>query len=351
MKVSRLVICSLLLVTASCGNRGGGDESHTVSFVTIEEERRLDVKIDGRLLTSFCWPENVYKPVLYPLLTESGTELTRGFPLKPREGERNDHIHQVGAWLNYGNVNGIDFWGNGHRGIKEPGGGEIRHLRIERLSSSRGKGSFVSAESWLAPWGRELLSEKSAYHFSASGQVRIIDRVTTLTAVDSAVVFRYTKEGMFGIRVARQLELPTREGVILLDSTLSPSVNKDTLNLGVGGDYLSSEGVRGEAVWGTRARWMLLTGSIGEEQVSVAIIDHPRNPGYPTYWHARPYGLFAANPLGWNDFTRGKEQFNFEIKEEESAIFRYRIVIKSGVYLTSEELDRLAGEFAKKYRK
>ncbi len=165
------------------------------------------------------------------------------------------------------------------------------------------------------------------------------------------MLFKDTKEGMFGIRVARQLELPTREGVILLDSTLSQSVNKDTLNLGVGGDYLSSEGVRGEAVWGTRARWMLLTGSIGEEQVSVAIIDHPRNPGYPTYWHARPYGLFAANPLGWNDFTRGKEQFNFEIKEEESAIFRYRIVIKSGVYLTSEELDRLAGEFAKKYRK
>nr|MCU0408688.1 PmoA family protein [Bacteroidales bacterium] len=263
MRILRILVFLFLLFLSSCGNRGGGDERHTVSFVTLGEERKLDVKIDGKLFTSFCWPENVYKPILYPLLTESGTLITRGFPLSPREGERNDHIHQVGVWLNYGNVNGIDFWGNGHRGIKEPGGGEIRHLQIERLSSSRGKGSFVSAESWLAPWGRELLSEKSAYHFSVSGGVRIIDRVTTLTAGDSAVAFSDTKEGMFGVRVARQLELPSGEGVVLLDSTLAPSAAKDTLNYGVSGNYLSSEGISGEAVWGTRARWMLLTGMIG----------------------------------------------------------------------------------------
>lgn len=351
MRVFRLLVLFLVIVPASCGKRGGGDESQAISFIAVESERKLDVKVDGRLLTSFCWPENVYKPVLYPLYTASGTEITRGFPLHPREGERNDHIHQVGVWLNYGKVNNLDFWGNGSRGIKEPGGGEIRHLGIERLKSSRGTGSFVSAESWLAPWGKEILAEKSSYHFTVSGPLSIIDRVTTLTAGDSAVVFSDTKEGMFGIRVARQLELPSKEGVTLLSSDLAPAPEKDTLNRGVSGNYLSSEGVSGESVWGKRARWMLLTGKTGDELISLAIIDHPRNPGYPTYWHARGYGLFAANPLGWNDFTNGKEQFNFKIKEKESATFRYRVVLKSGPYLEADELNRLADDFAKLYRK
>ena len=40
----------------------------------------------------------------------------------------------------------------------------------------------------------------------------------------------------------------------------------------------------------------------GGHTVTIAIFDHPGNPGYPTYWHARGYGLFAANPLGRHIF-------------------------------------------------
>jgi hypothetical protein len=221
---------------------------------------------------------------------------------------------------------------------------------IERISSRKGEGSFVSSENWIAPTGRKILSEKSEYHFIAYESVRIIDRITTLTAGDSAVNFKDTKEGMFGIRVARQLELPSKDGIILLDATGNPSAEKDTLNKGVTGNYLSSEGIEGEAVWGTRARWMQLSGMIGEEKVSVIIFDHPKNPGYPTYWHARGYGLFAANPLGWNDFTAGKEQFNFSIKEKKSATFRYRVLIATGNNLSETEISRIADEFGKKYK-
>lgn len=73
--------------------------------------------IDGKLFTSYCWFDNVTKPVLYPVFTSAGTEITRGFPLKQRAGERNDHPHQIGMWLTYGNVDGNDFWGNGSQGI------------------------------------------------------------------------------------------------------------------------------------------------------------------------------------------------------------------------------------------
>jgi len=351
MKIqSFLIILLTVILSFSCGNKSGDSKVNRVEFVNHEADKKLDVLVDGKLFTSFCWPDNVYKPILYPIITSGGTEITRGFPLKPRAGERNDHIHQVGIWFNYGNVNGIDFWGNGYRGVKEPNGGVIKHQGIERLTARNSEGSFVSAEDWLNPAGKKILTEKSEYHFISRGSTRIIDRITVLKAGDSTVSFKDTKEGMFGIRVARQLELPSKEAVVLIDAQGNPSVEKDTLNSGVTGNYISSEGVSGDAVWGTRARWMNLSGTIGDEKISIVVCDHPKNPGYPTYWHARGYGLFAANPFGWNDFTKGKEQFNFSIPANKSAKFRYRVIISSA-HLTDAEINAYYEEFSKMYKK
>lgn len=342
------VLCLGIMVSCHDGKNNGKPD---IRLVTAVSERKIDVLIDNKLFTSYRWPENVYKPVLYPVMTSAGTEITRGFPLKPRVGEQVDHIHQVGIWLNYGNVNGLDFWGNGSRGMKEPRGGEIKHTGIDRLQSRNGEGILVTSSEWLRPDGKVLLKEKTEFHFTTDGPNRIIDRLTTLTAQDTAVLFKDTKEGMFGIRVARQLELPSRTGVILIDSTGNPSKTKDTLNLGVSGNYNSSEGLTGESVWGNRARWMNLSGIIGSEKISIAVCDHSKNPGYPTYWHARGYGLFSANPLGWNDFTKGKEVFNFTIPARKSARFRYRVIISSGNHLTDEELNAYADDFARKYKR
>jgi len=175
-------------------------------LVKNEAERKVDVMVAGKLFTSYCWPENVYKPILYPVNTSAGTEITRGFPLRPREGERNDHIHQVGIWLNYGKVNGFDFWGNGFRGYKEPNGGEIRHLVIEKMSGGKGKGLLITNGTWLDPEGNQLLAERTEYYFAAEGSLRIINRVTTLAAGRVAVRFNDTKKGKFRKRVAQKQE-------------------------------------------------------------------------------------------------------------------------------------------------
>ena len=347
----RLIWVLSLIISVSCSNpKGNGNESD-IKILSREAEKKIDVLIDGKLFTSFCWPDNVYKPILYPVFTSGGTEITRGFPLKPREGERNDHIHQVGIWFNYGNVNGIDFWGNGSRGIREPKGGEIKHVGIERAGIRNGEGSFVSAENWIGPSGRILITEETEYHFMGHGSTRIIDRVTTLTAGDTAVLFKDTKEGLFGMRVSRQMELPSKDALNLLDANGNPSAVKDSLNSGVTGNYRSSEGITGEAVWATRARWMELSGIIADENISIVICDHQKNPGYPTFWHARGYGLFAANPFGWADFTKGKESFNFTIPAKKSAKFRYRVIITSGARLTDFEINAYSDDFNKKYNK
>jgi hypothetical protein len=351
MKMRYKFSCTVFFLILSYSSVSGqaAVNSQKVEFLNKEADRRIDVLVGGKLFTSYCWPENVYKPILYPVFTASGTEITRGFPLKPREGERDDHIHQVGIWLNYGKVNGLDFWGNGYRGVKEPGGGEIKHLKIEKLSGGNDEGLLTTKSSWITPKGYELLSEKTEHHFIARGSIRIIDRITTLTANDSLVKFNDTKEGMFGIRVARQLELPVNENVILLDAAGKPSSEKVNAAKGATGNYRSSEGLTGDAVWGTRARWMDLYGTIGNEKVSLVVCDHPKNPAYPTYWHARGYGLFAANPLGWNDFTKGKKQLNFSIQPGKSVTFRYRVIVSSGTHLTDAEINTLADEFSKKY--
>lgn len=83
--------------------------------------------------------------------------------------------------------------------------------------------------------------------------------------------------------------------------------------------------------------------------ISIAIIDHPKNINYPTYWHARGYGLFAANPLGAKVFSNGKQTLNYKLTKGQSVTFRYRIVVAGGKErLSNDALDKLADEFATK---
>jgi len=340
-----LMLLAVNELTVSCQPSKGPK----VRFDVKETDKKVDVFIDGRNVTTLSWPDNVYKPVLYPMRTLSGTEITRGFPLKPRAGERNDHIHQVGSWLNYGNVNGFDFWGNGSTGRKSENGGVIRLEGIDKAGSGDEEGVLRINSVWEDPSGQEMMKELTEYRFSSSNNYWIVDRITTLTAGQEDIRMPDTKEGMFAIRVARQLELPSEENVPLLDSNGKPGNEKAMENNGVTGNYRSSEGITGEAVWGTRARWMNLYGTIGNEKISVVICDHPDNPSYPTFWHARGYGLFSANPLGAKDFTGGRETINFSIPSGKSVTFRYRTIISSGSYLADDEINKLADEFAARY--
>jgi len=350
IKLTSFIISGVILAAAfNCTAQKQVQKNPTIKFVKHEADKKVNVMIDGKLFTSYWWPDSVYKPVLYPIFTPAGTPITRGFPINPREGERRDHIHQVGNWLNYGNVNGYDFWGNGSEGKRNVNGGQIKHLGIQKMTEGSGEGSLLTKASWIDPQGKELLAETTEFHFIAKGSTRIIDRITTLTASGEAVVFKDTKEGSFGIRVARQLELPSKEDVTLTDAKGHPTTVKKMSNEGVTGNYKSSEGLSGEAIWGKRAKWMDLYGSIGNEKISLVIADHPKNLSYPTYWHARGYGLFAANPFGVKDFTEGKQELNYIIAAGKSLTLRYRIILSSGMHLSDAEINAFSDEFAAKY--
>src|SRR5260370_20332458 len=141
-------------------------------------------------------------------------------------------------------------------------------------------------------------------------------------ALDEKVVFNDDKEGVLGMRVARALEAPSDKPEVFTDANGRATTVAKLDNSGVNGVYLTSEGKKGDAAWGTRGRWCNLSGQVGDEAVTITILDHPANPGFPTYWHARCYRLFAAHPLGQKAFSNGKQTLKFTLAPPHSGPLR-----------------------------
>jgi hypothetical protein len=337
---SALLVVALTVVTL----HPAADTALPVTVTPNESVRRVDVSVGGHPFTSYIWPDRLRKAVLYPLRSARGTLVTRGWPFDPRPGERVDHPHHVGLWFDYGSVNGIDFWNNSDAVTSEEAArmGTVIHRRIVSARGGPGSGGLITESDWVGPGGVALLRERAELVFRGDAESRSVDRITTLTALDQRVVFNDNKEGLFGMRVARQLEHPSKTAEVFTDASGKATTVKALDNTGVTGVYRSSEGKAGDDVWGTRGRWTMLAGTIGEEPVTLAILDHPRNPGYPTYWHARGYGLFAANPLGPSVFTDGRQPaLNLTLPPHESTTFRYRFLILEG----TASSNRLEHEF------
>jgi hypothetical protein len=341
-KLAVLIIALMLLTTGGQAQKS----EQGVRVVRNEDSRRVDVFIDGQPFTSYVWPQSLAKPVLFPLRTAQGTIVTRGFPLDPRPGERVDHPHHAGLWFNYGDVNGVDFWNNSTALSPEEQHkmGSIVQRGIVRTRDGKDRGELEVETVWIMPDGQPILRETTTFVFHAGPNLRAVDRITTLTALDKQVVFHDNKEGVIGMRVRRELEQPSNEPLVFTDASGRPTAVKVLDNTGVSGLYRSSEGKTGDAVWGTRGRWATLTGKVAQESVTLALLDHPKNPGSPTFWHARGYGLFAANPLGQEIFSNGKEKLNFTLEPKHSAKFRYRLLILSGP-TTPDQIDTQYGRF------
>jgi hypothetical protein len=318
-----------------------------VTVVPNEASNRVDVLVDGRPFTSYIWPDSLKKPVLFPLRAASGTIVTRGYPLEPRPGERTDHPHHAGLWFNYENVNGVDFWNNsaGLSAEQQAKMGTIVHRRIVKTRNGADEGELEVEMDWLMPDGQPVLHEAADFIFHASPGVRVVDRITMLTALDKPVVFKDAKDGMLAIRVRRELEQPSTEAATYTDASGRATTVKAMDTNGVTGLYRSSEGKIGDAVWGTRGRWTMLTGKVNGQDITLAMIDHPTNAGFPTYWHARGYGLFAANPLGQAAFSNGKEKLNFTIPPKKTVAFMYRICIFDGA-ATPDQVEAQYRQFA-----
>ena len=240
---TRLGLLMLMMMFASILDAAPVAPEKGIAVVPDEANRRVDVLVDGRPFTSYIWPESLKVPTLWPLRTADGTPITRGFPLEPRAGERVDHPHHAGFWLNYGNVNGVDFWNNStvislERQAKM---GTVLHRRIVKTSSGADKGELDVETDWVMPGvgdgGMGFCTERRFYVPRHRHGMREVDRVSTLTALDKVVSFKDDKEGMLGLRVRKELEQPTKDSVVHTDAAGKPTTQKSVDNVGVSGQY------------------------------------------------------------------------------------------------------------------
>ena len=177
-----------------------------------------------------------------------------------------------------------------------------------------------------------------------------IDFSMDLTAKDTTVTFEDTEEGVFAIRVADCLR---EKGTGVLPKVGAPLPKESVSGTG---RYFSSNGDEtADDIWGKRARWVALQGVRGGKVVGVAILNHPASINYPTYWHARDYGLFSANPLGQGDFQRQRPRkykknpvipLRLTLEPGKSAHFRFLVIIYEGVR-TKKDLEKRFKEFVR----
>ncbi|TAH39530.1 MAG: hypothetical protein EYC70_01725 [Planctomycetota bacterium] len=302
-------LCLATLWLAAC--QASGDE-----LTVLEHGGAYEVRQDGALFT-VVHAAAAPRPYLYPVLGPDGVEVTRAYPIAERPGEPTDHPHHVSLWYAHGSVNGHDFWQGGD-------GARIACVRAEILQQGGAQAAVRLHNRWIAG-GETILTEERTLRFSARDGVRWIDADITLIAPPQrAVVLGDTKEGSFALRLRHELALRGE---------------------GAAGHCYNSEGQRDAAVWGKRAAWVCYSGPVEGRTLSVAVFDHPRNPRYPTWWHARDYGLVAANPFGAHDFEGvAPGTGDLRLAPGERVRFRYRVALISGL-ADPAALDALASGF------
>ena len=284
----------VVLVAAAAGR--------TAEITAERSENGAAVKIDGRLFTEYLVRSGA-KPILWPIIGPTGKPMTRAFPMAGGDGETKDHPHQRSLWFTHGKVNGMDFW------LEAPGkSGTIKHQEFLKIAS--GKPAVIATRNaWIDPNGKKVCEDQRTLRFDADGDARWIDFDITLKAADVPVTFADTKEGAFGIRVAETIRVDGKRG----------------------GRIVNSENQADGAAWGKPAAWVDYHGPIDGQIVGIAILNHPSSFRFPTYWHVRSYGLFAANPFGLHDFAGGNAgRGACTLPPGESLTLRYRVLLHRG---------------------
>ena len=273
----------------------------------------VSITLGGKPFTTYLFKSGA-KPILWPILGPTGQEMTRAWPMRDGDpAERKDHIHHRSLFFTHGDINGIDFWGEEakvqgttvHRELVKAEGGDV--------------GTIMTRNDWVGPDGKKVCEDERQLRFGGDADSRWIDFDITFKATEGPVKFGDTKEGSFGIRVHETIKVDAKKG----------------------GKIVTSEGLTDGAAWGKPASWVDYYGPIKNETLGVAILNHPSSFRYPTHWHVRTYGLFAANPFGLSDFKAGEGAYTLE--KGETMTLRYRVIFHKG----DEKEGKIAAAFSK----
>jgi len=274
----------------------------------------IDIVIGGRPFATYYFDPAVAKPYVFPVRSAQGTVVTRSFPMvADAPGEDHDEPHQRAMYFAHGDINGFDFWGEAafprwSRHSRATFGRTV-FRKLDEMSGGAEFGTVRAQFDLVTPDGQVIAEEIQAYTFRGDAQSRIIDCEFTIRASRGPVKMGDTKEGTFAIRLVKALEPPS-------------------------GHMMNSTGGNDEkTIWGKQADWVDYSGTVEGEDVGVAVFDNPQNLRHPTYWHARHYGLLAANPFVVREFTHDRhEDGSYTIPTGGVLVLRYRVFVHHGDY-------------------
>jgi hypothetical protein len=293
------MLVALALLGGQAPRAVGAPAPPAVTIIPVRDGFAFRVGAD--LVTTYHHGPEVAKPYLWPLHAPGGTPVTRSWPLTPAQaGDSTDHVHQKSAWFCHGDVipegielkqkvkgvEGIDFWS------ETAGHGVIRCVAAKVVESPSGPPALVTWNEWVSADGVKVLDEKRTLRLHALPQGYLLTVEVELTASVCPITFGDTKEGSFGVRVRDSLNAQQSLGQMLLNGGKGRLVNAE----GKDGEGKNNNRDR-TGCWGLPSTWCDYSGLADGQHVGIAVFADPKNP-VPSYWHARGYGLLAANPFG-----------------------------------------------------
>ena len=296
------------------------------------------VQINGKPFTVLHFGKEQHKPFLHPLLTPSGKNLLRGFPVAPLPGDSTDRPHQRGLWIGSEGVSGPsgkeDFWENDplyppeHKGI-------IAFEKLVAATDGDDHGTLSFDTQWVSSEGKVWIKERRTLTFySKPADCRMFDVTLDLEASEP-VTFEDVQDAILGLRLA----LPFDDHY--------------------GGKVTNASGAVGEdLVRGQRTPWLDWTADLnpreyqttphGEgEKIGLAVFDHPSNLNFPARWQVRAFGDFSINPFAGEIFQKYDKtavKAAHSMKAGDKLHLRYRILIHPQSTKVDEYYKQWAGQ-------
>jgi hypothetical protein len=268
--------------------------------VIVADKTHIDFRVDKTLITRYLISPKVAKPYFWPVWAAPGLAVTRAWPMeRDVKGEAKDHVHQKSVWFCHGdvipegldftkhfkNVAGVDFWSEGK------GHGNIVCVRVGKPQMGKDRAAITTTNEWRTAEDQPVLYETRTIELFPLGPGRnllVLD--IDLHASAWPITFADTKEGSLGVRVRESIRVDRGKGK-LINAEGKSGEGKTVRGKGTNADR--------DGCWGLVSAWCDYSGPCNDDGTiaGIAVFADPTNP-IDTAWHARNYGLLAANPFG-----------------------------------------------------
>jgi hypothetical protein len=313
---------------------------HAADFTVERFDRGAVVKIDGQVFAEYLTHVG-HQPAVWPINGPTGQPMTRQFPMGPLlPEEKDDHLHHVSLWFAHGNVNGLDFWTDRAKAAAHKDN-QITHREFVTLTAQNGQAKIVSTNDWTSE-GQKICEDERTLLFGGDDKARWIDFAIKIKASDGDLTLGQTKEGTFGVRVSGPLTVDVKEDEKNDGALAAGGSSPRTFGAKEGVSIVNSRGQHNADAWGMFADWVDDSGPVAGDVVGIALFNHPSNFRSPTRWHARTYGLLAANPFGDSEFPKDSfadPQKAVTIPNGQELALRYRVYLHRGDAETAKVAD------------